>query len=188
MKLRGIVLSVVLARAASASPLDGEALRQAVMSLPDTTLTEDRADQIVAATVKAAGKLDPTLLLAQQFIESRFDPSTTSRLIGGTRRTGPWASTDAPRGWAGNLYCGMAQTQATTWSRCLALRDPQVAAAAQAEELRAWLAMAHGDVKRALGGYGCGMAGLDNGCRGYAARVLGLAQRIRRVAERRVRS
>jgi hypothetical protein len=182
MKLLVGVLFLALTRGASAEPLDEGALRQTVLKLPNADLDEDRATQVVAVTVAESSGIDPVILLAQQFIESRFDPTATSRLIGGKRQTGPWRGPEAPKGWTGNLYCGIAQTQATTWARCLALREPHAAITAQVAELRAWTAMTHGNVWKALDGYGCGMAGLTRGCGGYSTRVRALAAKIRRGA------
>jgi hypothetical protein len=121
------------------------------------------------------------VLLAQLWTESRFDTTATSRRINGKRQTGPWASRRPPAGWSGTLYCGVSQTVAVTWKACLELRDnPELAVRRQTAELARWLQRSRGDLDRALGGYGCGNAGLTNGCRGYARRIQALAKKLRR--------
>jgi len=154
-------------------------LAHAAQQLPDNALTPTTAQRLVEVALLVAGDdLDPAVLLAQAYIESRFDPTATSRKVRGSRRTGSWPSSQPPP-FTGNLYCGIAQTQATTWAACLQLRDPAIAVSAQAFELREWLRRTRGDVALALAGYGCGNAGLKHGCRGYPGRVLAVAKRLR---------
>ena len=181
MKALLIVVFALLPRAASAEIVDEKRLDQALLQLPHAKTTA----QLAAIAIEAAGDdLDPHVLLAQQYIESRFDPTSTSRLIDGTRRTGPWTSRRAPSRWSGNLYCGIAQNQASTWAACLALREAKVAMAAQTHELRAWLRRTRGDLPRALAGYGCGNHGATTGrCNGYPRRVLAWAKRLRRATD-----
>jgi hypothetical protein len=184
MKTTIVVVFVLLARAASAEILDGKRLEQALLNLPGTKLDPETATTIVTLShdlAKTDPALDPFILLAQIYTESRFDPTATSRLVDGARQTGPWTSRRAPARWSGNLYCGIAQNQASTWAACLALREAKVAMAAQAAELRAWLLRARGDLPRALASYGCGNLGAKTGrCNGYPQRVLALAGRLRR--------
>lgn len=181
MKTLLVVVFALLARTASAEIIDEKQLDQALLQLPYAK----PASQLATIAIEAAGDdLDPHVLLAQQYIESRFDPTATSRLIDGTRQTGPWTSRRAPARWSGNLYCGIAQSRASTWAACLALREAKVAMAAQAAELRAWLRRTKGDLPRALAGYGCGHFGVTTGrCNGYPRRVLAWANRLRRATD-----
>jgi hypothetical protein len=180
MKLLAVVIFMLLARAASGEILDEKRLAAALQNLPQVRLDSTLAQQLVTNAIEAsADDLDPLVLLAQQYIESKFDSTSTSRLIDGKRKTGPWASRSAPEGWTGNLYCGIGQNRASTWAACLALREPSAAAKAQAGELRRWLKRARGDLTLALAGYGCGNHGLRTGrCNRYPARVLARAARL----------
>lgn len=174
-----VVASLLLTRTVYAEILDEKRFEQAILNLPNVKLDSTLADQLITEALKT--DLDPFVLIAQLYIESRFDPTTTSRLVDGTRRTGSWTSRRAPIGWTGNLYCGVAQTAASSWAACLALREPNAALAAQAAELHAWLQRTRGDLSRSLAGYGCGNVGVKTGrCNGYPRRVLALAQRLRR--------
>jgi hypothetical protein len=185
MKALVVVASLLLARTVYAETLDEKHLEQVLLDLPNTKLTQSLAAQLVTIAIDAAeADLDPFVLLAQIYVESRFDSTTTSRLVGTTRHTGPWASRRAPASWSGNLYCGIAQNAASTWTACLALRDPHAALAAQAIELRTWLQSTRGDLPRALAGYGCGLHGLKTGrCNHYPQRILALARRLRHAVD-----
>jgi len=182
MKALLVVVSLLLSQRAFAEILDEKRTTQALLELHDTKLTHDTATQLVNIVhVAAEADLDPFILLAQIYIESRFDPTMTSRLVDGTRHTGPWRLRRAPNGWAGNLYCGITQVAARSWAACLALRGSGAAVAAQVAELRAWLQRTRGDLSLALAGYGCGNHGVTTGrCNRYPARVQALAQRLRR--------
>jgi hypothetical protein len=179
-----VVGFALLSRSVSAEILDDKRLSKAIQDLPNTKLDRAAADRLVSSAMDAAGDdLDPVALLAQQYIESRFDPTAVSRLIGDARQTGAWRSMRAPFGWTGNLYCGIAQTAATTWRACLALRDLRPAMLAQAAELRTWLKRTRGDMPLALAGYGCGNHGVTTGrCNGYPSRIRRLAARLRKIA------
>lgn len=179
-----VVGFVLLSRPVFADILDDKQLAKALQDLPDTKLDQHDADRLVSLAMEVAGDdLDPVALLAQQYIESRFDPTATSRLIGDARQSGSWRSVRAPIGWTGNLYCGIAQTVATTWRACLALRDLRPAMLAQAAELRTWLKRTRGDMPLALAGYGCGNHGVTTGrCNGYPSRIRRLAARLRKIA------
>lgn len=126
---------------------------------------------VAAARAAATPDLPTSLLLGLADIESNFDSTATSRLVGGKRQTGPWRRLTPPPGATGNYFCGVTQAIAPTWKRCLELRDPQVAFAVGAAELTTWLRRG-GTVQRALQGHGCGNAGMKGACRNYAARVL----------------
>jgi hypothetical protein len=182
MKALVVVISVLLFRVASAEIIDEKRLEQAVQKLPQIKLDRPSATQLVKLAIEVAkDDLDPFVLLAQQYIESRYDSTATSRLIEGKRRVGSWPRLKAPPGWSGSLYCGIGQTVAWAWSSCLALRDPKRATAAQATELRTWLAKTNNDLTKALAGYGCGNLGLQTGrCGTYPQRVLVLAARLRK--------
>lgn len=178
-----VVISLALNVQLVVAQPEPKTLAQVIQSLPDTKLDVTTASQLAQIVIDESGTaLDPFILIAQAYIESRFDPTATSRLVNGSRRTGSWPSTSAPVGWRGTLYCGITQTVAVTWAACLALRAPRAAIAAQAHELRAWLVVTRGSLPAALNGYGCGHFGVKHGCNGYAGRVRALAARLRRAA------
>ena len=130
------------------------------------------AEAVVSAAMSVATADVPVeLLLAQAWIESRFVPEATSRLIDGKRQTGAWKSTKPPKGATGNYYCGITQSVGPTWKRCLELRDPKVAMEAGIAGMEYWIKRG-GTIRRGLQGYGCGNIGMDGACKGYADRVL----------------
>jgi hypothetical protein len=130
------------------------------------------AEAVVAAAEETATPDVPVeLLLAQAWIESRFVPEATSRLIDGKRQTGVWKSLKPPKGATGNFYCGITQSVAPTWKRCLELRDPKVAMVAGIAGMEYWLKRGK-TLRRALQGYGCGNIGMDGACKSYANRVM----------------
>lgn len=133
-----------------------------------------------AATIAAREtQLEPELLLAVAWVESRFDASATSRVVNGKRKTGSWTSWWEPAG-SGPRFCGVMQTIAgSDWAACVDQRALLVGYRTGAAELRAWLRMSRGDIRAALNGHGCGVVGMTAGCRGYADRVLAIARRLR---------
>jgi hypothetical protein len=145
----------------------------------------DFAAQVVAVALEVQTPQVPAaLLLAMADIESDFDPTSTSRLIDGARKTGPWRSTRAPRGASGNFYCGITQVKASTWKECLRSRDIKVSLSKTVDELTYWLGRAK-SMQRALQGYGCGNKGMDGACRKYANRVLRRARWFAQQPKRR---
>ncbi len=147
-------------------------LHAAVPALPPAEAYAHAA----AAVDAASPRVSPELLLAIAFVESRYDPTATSRVEGTTRKTGHYPSTEQPANLApyASLYCGPLQTFAGSWRECLAMRDLPSAYAAGVAELETWLRdrRVHGDIGRALAGHGCGNHGLVTGrCNGYPTRV-----------------
>ena len=143
----------------------------------------DAYEHAGAALAASTERVQPELLLAVAFVESRFDPTATSRVVNGHRTTGRYPSSSPPSGLdtKATLFCGPLQTIATTWNECLAMRDVDHAYAAGAAELEKWLGdrRVHGDVKRALAGHGCGNFGVTTGrCNAYPTRVMWLEQRL----------
>lgn len=137
----------------------------------------DAYENASAAVDASTPRVQPELLLAIAFVESRFDVTATSRVEGHKRRTGHYASTTPPADLDArmSLYCGPLQTFAGSWSECMAMRDPHVAYAAGADELEHWLRdkRVRGDITRALAGHGCGNHGVNTGkCNLYPQRVL----------------
>ena len=136
-----------------------------------------------AAIDAATPRVQPELLLAIAFVESRFDTTATSRVEGRRRRTGHYASSSPPAGLdrRASLYCGPLQTYAGSWSECMAMRALPAAYAAGVAELESWLRdrRVGGDVSRALAGHGCGNHGVTTGrCNSYPGRVLWTERRF----------
>lgn len=143
---------------------------------PDLSLW-DAYDHVSAAVDASTADIQPELLLAIAFVESRFDVTATSRVEGKRRRTGRYASTTPPANLDAkkSLFCGPLQTFASSWTECMAMRDPHAAYAAGADELEQWLRdrRVRGDITRALAGHGCGNHGVRTGkCNFYPQRVL----------------
>ena len=154
-------------------------LHSAVPTLPPA----DALAHAIAAEDASTSELRPELLLAVAFVESRFDPTATSRVEGGRRKTGHYASRLPPADLApkASLFCGPLQTYATSWRQCLAMRSLPVAYHAAASELGTWLSdrRVHGNVWRALAGHGCGNWGVKTGrCNAYPSRVLEIERRF----------
>ncbi len=153
------------------------ALWMSLSQIPEET----RLEHIVAATLAAQDlhiRGGTELLLAMAYVESRYDPTATSRIVDGRRVTGSWPSQHQ----AGNgpWFCGVLQTIANnSWPRCLAMRDIGRGYREGALELNQWLKVSHGNIRKALNGHGCGNAGLTNNCNNYGARVLARAKRLR---------
>jgi hypothetical protein len=149
-----------------------------------------------AAQAAANEEVSPELLLAIAYIESRYDPTATSRVEDGERVLGRYPHRRRPPHLTPNssIFCGPLQTHARTWSQCLHMRQLSVAYTTGARELAAWLAdrRVHGNLRRALAGYACGNHGVLTGhCNAYPQRVLSMerkiegAQRTRREVEAR---
>jgi hypothetical protein len=144
---------------------------------------------IEAANAAATEQISVELLLGIAYIESRFDPTALSRIEGTARRTGRYPSTTPPArlNKRGSMFCGPLQTHATSWSRCLAMRDLKTGYAAAVEELQQWLRdrRVRGSVPRALAGHGCGNVGVlargavTRSCNGYPGRVLAMERQFR---------
>jgi hypothetical protein len=144
-----------------------------------------------AAVEASTALVSADLLVAVAYIESRFDPTATSRVVGARRMTGSYPSLEPPRGLNGTLYCGELQTYAASWAECIAMRDPARAYAAGADELGKWLRdrRVRGDVELALAGHGCGNAGVaTRSCNNYPARVQAVRHFILRSVPKRMSS
>jgi hypothetical protein len=138
---------------------------------------------VTAAHEAEHAEVTAEILLAMAFVESRFETATLSRVEHKRRIHGRYASTQPPKNLDknGSLYCGPLQTRARTWDECLDLRKLDVAYRSGARELGNWLRdrYVHGDLTRALAGYGCGYHGVRTGkCNRYPNRVLYQARRL----------
>ena len=145
----------------------------------DATRAAERHRRAGAASPRVSAEL----LLAVAFVESRYDPTATSRMEGASRRTGHYPSLAPPHDLDvhASLYCGPLQTFAGSWHDCLALRDLDRAYAAGVSELETWLEdrRVRGNVVRALAGHGCGNFGVTTGhCNAYPQRVLWVRDRL----------
>lgn len=148
------------------------------------TMTFATAYTDASAAVEAStSAVAADLLVSVAFIESRFDPTATSRIEGNRRRTGSYPSSEGPHGMRGPFYCGELQTAADTWPACLAMRDRPAGYAAGVRELTRWLhdRRVHGDLELALAGHGCGNAGVvSRQCNGYPSRVFAVRRQLAR--------
>lgn len=134
-----------------------------------------------AAVEAAQPGLPPDLLLAIAYVESRFDPTATSRIEGDVRRTGSYRSRRPPPDLRGSLFCGPLQAYARSWKQCLGLRDLATGYATGVDELARWLEdrRVRGDIRRALLGHACGNHGVKTGrCNGYPRRVFQFHRRL----------
>lgn len=80
------------------------------------------------------------------------------------------------------MFCGPLQTHASSWARCLAMRDLKTGYAAAVHELESWLRdrRVRGNVPRALAGHGCGNHGvITRSCNGYPGRVMAMERLFR---------
>jgi hypothetical protein len=163
----------------------GISLTLALRLYTGTTLGPlDALAHVQAATAASTDEVSTELLLAMAYVESRFDPRWVSYVERHTRKRSRYLGATPPKHLAKNtsLYCGPLQTQALTWDACLSQRDLTVAYHAGAAELTSWLhdKRVHGDITRALAGYGCGNHGVRTGkCNRYQGRVLYQASRFR---------
>ncbi|HEY1557541.1 MAG TPA: hypothetical protein VGF94_22065, partial [Kofleriaceae bacterium] len=109
-------------------------------AVPDLSLGT-AARHAEAAEAAATPRVSAELLLAIAFVESRYDATATSRVEGATRKTGHYASRDAPANLArrASLYCGPLQAYAASWTDCVAMRELPVGYARGAAELEIWL-------------------------------------------------
>ena len=157
---------------------------QAVVPTLDPSEAYSHAAAAVTAAAEAESEaISPELLLGMAFIESRFNPTSVSRVEDGERKTGPYPSRRPPKNLdrGTSLFCGPLQTYARSWARCLAMRDLETAYDAAIGELDDWLRdrRVRGDLTRALAGYGCGNHGVNTGkCNRYPQRVLAKTRRI----------
>jgi len=162
---------------ASSEPAEANLVEKVRIFAPSLDLDRVRTHVMAATNAAHAHGLAPDLLLAQAYVESRFDPTATSRIVGGKRITGSWPSF-LPAG-IGPRFCGPLQTTADkSWLKCLAMRVPAIGYWVGAVELGVWLHVTHGDLHDALNGYGCGYLGITNGCNNYAERVFAWTRRI----------
>ena len=178
-----VVLATILANLVLALRL--------VVAMPSMSPIDAYA-HAAAANAEATARVSPELLLAVAYVESRYDPTATSRVEHGVRRTGAYPSEQPPAGLDARveMYCGPLQTAARSWAACMSMRGLDTAYAAGTSELEQWLRdrRVHGDVALALAGHGCGNAGVATGCNSYPARVLSLSRWIERPVLRLRRS
>jgi soluble lytic murein transglycosylase-like protein len=116
-----------------------------------------------AGAAAAQYRLEPELLLAIAYHESRFRPDVVAHA-------------------GGRSFCGVMQVRADNAEHCRELADLDVGYLAGARVLRAWITATHGDLEKALAGYGCGWWGVEHGCRDFAPFVIALRNRYRKAA------
>lgn len=137
----------------------------------------------LAAKIAETPAVSAELLLAMAYVESRYEPKSTSRVRDGERRTGVPKWESPPKEVKGPYFCGVTQaTAGFSWKRCLELRDIHTAYRATAEEITKWLSYCRNDITCALTGYGGGFPAIKAGTSTYPARVLSRARAIRKAA------
>jgi hypothetical protein len=162
------------------STLSNALLALRLMAAVPALSPPDAYAHAAAANAAATRYVSAGLLLGIAFVESRYDPTATSRVERGVRHTGAYPSTAPPPDLDphASLYCGPLQTYAPSWSHCIEARQLTTGYAAGAAELTEWLGdpRVRGDIALALAGHGCGNAGVvAGGCNTYPARVLAVA-------------
>ena len=151
-------------------------------AVPELPMAEAYA-HAAAADAAATPSVPAELLLAVAYVETGYDPTSTSRVENGVRCMGHYPSTRPPADLSPrtSLFCGPLQTQAYSWGHCLAMRRLSVAYTTGAREIGTWLEdrRVRGNVVRALAGYGCGNFGVQTGrCNYYPQRVLYMERKI----------
>ena len=152
----------------------------------------EAVEHVFAVLQVADRKVSAELLLGMAYVESRYTPTSISRVEGGRRKTGvpKW---DRPgRGVRGPYFCGVTQAIAgKSYARCVELQNIHEAYRTTVKELHSWLrfctvkraaAWPEGGHKRlrcALAGYGGGIAATERASSTYPARVLARAARLR---------
>lgn len=132
-----------------------------VLSLSSRMPLTTAAQHVRAAYAAASPAVSAEMLLAVAYVETRWQHGVTS-IVRGVR------------------FCGPLQARTRSARRCAELQAPAIGYAAGAAELQAWIARAHGNVRRALLGHGCGNAGFTGRttCGHYDRRVLAALARI----------
>lgn len=159
------------------------ALAAGLISGPSRVEPSSALAHAIAAELASTERVTTELLLGVAHVESNYYRDATSYVVDGRRVGGRWPST-APAG-SGPRFCGPLQTIAgKSWKRCLAQRDLMVGYRTGAAELAEWLRISRGNLRAALRGYACGVAGLRGPCKAYDVRVLRGAGRLRRLTQR----
>lgn len=130
-------------------------------------------------------EFDPFIAFAQAKSESSYNAAWVSRDVGGHREIGVWRRS-FPDHWSAPYFCGYWQTRARSERECLLHRDLFVGYLVRMVEMRVWLARCDGNLRCALGGYGCGNRGTAHPerCGKRSARGLSYPDRIILRAER----
>lgn len=175
-----------------------EVLILALLRLAPHYLDDARAEYHVEAAMAAAEAYDfpVELILAQAYIESRYQPTTLSRMqcrgSSCERKAGQWLYREPPPGARPSYYCGVMQVGGwIPWEDCVALMEDVPANYMEgAAELRRWtkskLCQPYKGEERlrcALRGYGGGNAATSNLEMKYPSNVLNTAARLRTLVE-----
>lgn len=170
--------------------LDIVGLGPAILDMsPGTHLDAHEADiQAEAALEAATPDIPVEVLLSIAWIESRYYPTTVSRIEGGQRVTGIPRWNSPPKG-AHSFFCGVTQISAgDSWKKCRAARDVLLAYRTTVKELTAWMSpmICGKNLRCALTGYSGGFRALKSKTRQYADYVLQRAALIRNAARKKV--
>lgn len=176
-----------------------EILIAAILALCPNYLNKQSATENAEAAMVAAkaSGLEPELLLAMAYTESRYNPNALSRIEcpkGKCRRvTGVWASETMPPNARPSWFCGVTQVGGNvSWERCREFaHDIKLSYATAAEHLNTWLLVPQCRAKAgddrlacALTGYGGGFKAIKLGTSTYPYRVMGVARMIKRLTHR----
>lgn len=137
-----------------------------------------------AAKMVETVNVSAELLLSLAFVESRYQPSATSRVENGVRKVGIPKWEYPNRNISGPYFCGVTQVMADmSWKKCLELRDIFLAYRTAVNELEVWLKSPYcqnsGNLMQcALWGYGGGHPAIKAKTSTYPARVIGRALAI----------
>lgn len=151
---------------------------------PQDLTIEAAFTHAVAAKMVETPNVPAELLLSLAFVESRYQPSATSRMEHGVRKVGIPKWKYPNRSTSGPYFCGVTQVMADmSWKKCLEFRDIFLAYKTTVDELEIWLKSSYCQssnkpMQCALWGYGGGHPAIKARASTYPARVLGRALAI----------
>ncbi len=146
--------------------------------------TEAAYIHAAAAKIVETSNVSAEILLSLAFVESRYQPSATSRVENGVRKIGIPKWNYPRRNVSGPYFCGVTQVMADmSWNKCLELRDIFLAYKTAVIELEEWLSSPYcqnstNKMQCALWGYGGGHPAIKARTSTYPLRVMNRALAI----------
>jgi hypothetical protein len=159
----------------------------------DTTDAQTHVAAAIAAST--ATGIDPDVLLAIAYVESRYNPKSVSRVECHdgvcARKTGVWEKDTKPPGAKPTYYCGVTQVGGNiTWAKCVELRDIDEAYLTGAIHLDSWMnskpcRKLTGEARLTCGlrGYNGGWASIEKRAQVYPGMVYGAREKIREACQ-----